>query len=193
MTYETIIDNMKKSLETLGFKKFMKLNEEESAILGFGEKEYLEVMREWVDQNPLATFHDVKKPVREIMDGLEKCTCQVIKCLEGHLVIVHGHTNGQVVIKTDAGLKFLSPESEEFANLIPEEATNLFVVSCYPGAKPREWEVQGRTFHNIGDEMSPITIGYDEQTKVFKVGYVSPAHKEFIEHDLLVAAALETA
>lgn len=97
---------------------------------------------------------------------------------QGFVGCAHGTPEGEVVCGTQPPIDI---HSKEFCDLFSDVAPGqeMYLVSCFPGAKPSKWEVQGRTFHNLGSELRPIWSVMNDGSKEFFVGYATPEMEEF--------------
>lgn len=124
-----------------------------------------------------------KKELSKTLLGLQPSI--VFETDQGLVGIAHGTEDGAVgyteVDYNGPHLHRVELKSKEFLDLFSEVAPGqeMYLISCFPGAKPKEWKVQGRTFKNLGTKFQQLYTVLDEEKKELYVGYGSP---KMIEH-----------
>lgn len=163
------------------------LEEGNEALVQKMDKDMNHLMLQWCKEAPRNVL-ELKEELTDsqLQVGLKTCVPIIRELVDGsYVMLVHGTPEGQFIDAFWGSL--LWPEDNRVSLYFPRGAT-VYVLSCFPGSRSREWTHIGVHFINLAHEAGEVPLAGGVEGNKLYVREVSQLHAELVSD--MVAAGL---
>lgn len=143
------------------------------------DKEMNNLMLQWCKEAPRNVL-ELKEELtnKQLEVGLNSCIPIIRELTDGsYVMLVHGTPEGRFIDAFWDAL--LWPEDNRVALYFPRGAT-VYVLSCFPGARSKEWTHIGVHFVNLAHEAGEVPLAGGVEGNKLYVREVSQLHANLI-------------